>query len=86
MRTTLTPAAVSTMTVTERLALDNLDTDAPSALRDRAFEIGRASALTLQPGWTPLFFNFGEIAKMIQPACRFSLFKRQGSRLVIWVR
>ena len=47
MRTNLTPAAVSTMTVTERLALDNLDTDDPSAVRERAFEIGRASALTL---------------------------------------
>ena len=67
MRTTLTPAAVSTMTVTERLALDNLDTEAPSAVRERAFEIGRASALTFLPGWTPLFFDFGTIAKLIQP-------------------
>ena len=56
------------MTVTERLALDNLDTDEPSAIRDRAFEIGRASAFTFQPGWTPLFFDFDEIAKLIQPA------------------
>ena len=67
MRTNLTPAAVSTMTVTERLALDNLDTEDPSAVRERAFEIGRASALTLLPGWTPLFFDFGAVAKLIQP-------------------
>ena len=67
MRTNLTPAAVSTMTVTERLALDNLDTEEPSAVCERAFEIGRASALTLLPGWTPLFFDFGAIAKLIQP-------------------